>query len=80
MHLAASRRFPHQAFRVGSRAYGFQFHVEIDEPLADRWRRPLQRAGVDLAGPRLVEAIAVGTRILRRFVAVATGGTAGLTG
>ena len=80
VHLAASRRFPHQAFRVGSRAYGFQFHVEIDEPLADRWRRPLQRAGVELAGPRLVEAIAVGTRILRRFVAVATRGTAGLTG
>ncbi len=72
-HLAASRRFPHQVFRVGPRVYGFQFHVEIDGPLVDRWRRPLRRAGVDLDGPRLAEAMAVGPRILRRFVAVATG-------
>jgi len=81
VHLAASRRFPHQAFRMGSRAYGFQFHVEIDDALADGWRRPLQRAGVNLEGPRLAEAMAVGTRILRRFVAVAvavaTGAEAG---
>lgn len=75
-HLAASRRFPHQAFRVGPRVYGFQFHVEIDGPLVDRWRLPLRRAGADLDGPRLAEAMAVGPRIVRRFVAVAAAAVA----
>jgi len=27
VHLATSARYPNQAFRVGDRAYGFQFHV-----------------------------------------------------
>ena len=29
------RLFPHQAFRWGDRAYGFQFHVEVDRALAE---------------------------------------------
>ena len=31
--LASSERYPNQAFRVGDRAWGLQFHVEADEPL-----------------------------------------------
>ena len=36
--LASSERFPHQAFRVGTRAYGLQFHVEVEQELARTWR------------------------------------------
>ena len=39
VHLAATRAFPHQAFRVGDRAYGLQFHVEVDAALAGRGGR-----------------------------------------
>jgi GMP synthase-like glutamine amidotransferase len=30
-HLASSAQYPNQAFRVGERAWGLQFHVEVDE-------------------------------------------------
>ncbi len=39
--LASSVAYPHQAFRVGSRAYGLQFHVEVDRALAAGWREHL---------------------------------------
>jgi GMP synthase-like glutamine amidotransferase len=29
-HLASSRQYPNQAFRVGRCAWGLQFHVEVD--------------------------------------------------
>jgi GMP synthase-like glutamine amidotransferase len=31
LKLASSSRYPNQAFRVGERAWGFQFHLEIDD-------------------------------------------------
>lgn len=34
--LAQSQECPHQAFRI-NRAYGFQFHVEVDENILDAW-------------------------------------------
>ncbi len=37
--LATSPAYPHQAFRVGRVAYGVQFHVELDEAMADAWAR-----------------------------------------
>ena len=37
--LATSPQYPHQAFRVGELAYGVQFHVELDEAMADEWAR-----------------------------------------
>lgn len=37
--LATSPEYPHQAFRVGCVAYGVQFHVEVDEAMADEWAR-----------------------------------------
>lgn len=71
-HLAATPRYPNQAFRVGVRVYGLQFHVEVDPALAVAWA-PLVPAGTPFDEGRLVEAETVGRRILRRFVAVAVG-------
>ncbi len=31
VHLAVSSRYPGQAFRIGARAWGLQFHLEVDE-------------------------------------------------
>lgn len=36
--LASSRLYPHQAFRAGTRAYGLQFHLELDREQAQDWR------------------------------------------
>lgn len=36
-HLAVSDECPQQAFRWGDNAYGFQFHLEMDQPLIERW-------------------------------------------
>jgi GMP synthase (glutamine-hydrolysing) len=41
-HLASSEACEVQAFRFGESAYGFQFHLEVDRSLIDRW---LGRAG-----------------------------------
>ncbi|HET8659304.1 MAG TPA: type 1 glutamine amidotransferase [Micromonosporaceae bacterium] len=35
--LAASTRYPHQAFRLGDRAWGMQFHVECDLAMVEDW-------------------------------------------
>jgi GMP synthase (glutamine-hydrolysing) len=37
VHLARSETCEQQAFRWGEKAYGFQFHLEMDEPLIERW-------------------------------------------
>jgi GMP synthase (glutamine-hydrolysing) len=36
-HLARTDGCESQAFRYGHNAYGFQFHLEMDEPLIERW-------------------------------------------
>ncbi|MDX1386924.1 MAG: type 1 glutamine amidotransferase, partial [bacterium] len=36
-HLATSPTCPNQAFRYGDKVYGFQFHMEADEALIERW-------------------------------------------
>ncbi len=69
-HLAATPRYPNQAFRVGQRAYGLQFHVEVDRSLARAWA-PFLPDGATLDPRRLAEAETAGRRILRRFVTVA---------
>lgn len=52
-HLACTGGCPPQAFRWGETAYGFQFHLEMDQPLIERWldtpayRRELTEAGLD---------------------------------
>ena len=35
--LASSPQFPHQAFRVGTAAYGVQFHLEVSAEMAREW-------------------------------------------
>jgi len=76
VHLAATRRYPHQAFRVGTFAYGLQFHVEVDAELAENWR-PLLPGGVTLSAEEVARIEDTGRRLLQRFVnltlAVATG-------
>lgn len=37
VHLASSPASNVQAFRYGEHAYGFQFHLEANGPLIDRW-------------------------------------------
>jgi len=37
VHLASSADCPNQAYRYGDRTYGLQFHLEVDEPLIQRW-------------------------------------------
>lgn len=37
VHLASSPDCPNQAFRIGDRIYGLQFHLEVDAALINRW-------------------------------------------
>jgi GMP synthase (glutamine-hydrolysing) len=37
VHLAASPDCPNQAFRYGDNVYGLQFHLEVDQPMIERW-------------------------------------------
>lgn len=37
VHLATSPTCNQQAFRYGNKAYGLQFHLEVDEPMIERW-------------------------------------------
>lgn len=52
IHLARSEGCANQAFRLGDKVYGFQFHLEVDQPLIERWLDvPVHRAElVDLRG------------------------------
>lgn len=43
VHLAASPDCENQAFRVGHYAYGFQFHLEADRALIQRWLKAAAR-------------------------------------
>ncbi|HEY7716335.1 MAG TPA: type 1 glutamine amidotransferase [Candidatus Binatia bacterium] len=36
-HLACSPLCANQAFRYANKVYGFQFHMEVDEPMIQRW-------------------------------------------
>jgi len=69
-HLAASDRYEHQAFAVGGRAYGLQFHVEVDAALARAWAPELP-AGLDLDPAAVARVEAVGAPVLDRLVALA---------
>src|SRR5262245_9091861 len=35
VHLASSSTCTYQAFRYGTKVYGFQFHLEVDEPMIE---------------------------------------------
>jgi len=58
-HLALSGTCPSQAFRYGSKAYGIQFHLEVDQAMIDRFlTRPESRREVEqFAGAEAVAGI-----------------------
>lgn len=70
VHLAATAAYPHQAFRVGELAYGLQFHIEVDDRLAEGWRTALP-PGTSLSEGDISEVETVGRRLLGRFVDLA---------
>ncbi len=72
-HLAATRAYPHQAFRWGPLAYGLQFHVEVDSELAQAWQ-PMLPTGVTLDAAHVARVEATGRRLLRRYVDLAGAG------
>ena len=49
--LASSSRYAHQAFRVGTRAWGLQFHIETPPEMVRRWGAEygaaVEEAGLD---------------------------------
>jgi GMP synthase (glutamine-hydrolysing) len=70
VRLATGERYPNQAFRYGRVAYGLQFHVEVDDAMAEAWAPDLPPGvSLDTDARRAVEA--VGRRVLGRFVEVA---------
>jgi GMP synthase (glutamine-hydrolysing) len=52
VRLMTSPAYANQAFRWGDRAYGVQFHVEVDEPMAREWGAvpAYERAAADVLG------------------------------
>jgi len=73
VRLASSDRYSNQAFRYGARAYGLQFHVEVDGALARQWAPELP-AGVTLDPASVAVVEATGRRVLGRLVAHALAG------
>lgn len=75
--LVRSERCPHQAFRVGERAWGVQFHPEATAAQTRRWEpERLHRLGFDPAQVRRradddePAAVPVWREVARRFAAV----------
>jgi GMP synthase (glutamine-hydrolysing) len=54
VHLARGRGCTNQAFRYGERAYGLQFHLEVDAALIERWLSiPAHIAEIESCGERI---------------------------
>jgi GMP synthase-like glutamine amidotransferase len=79
--LMSSPTYPHQAFRVGERAWGIQFHIETPPGMVVRWaeqeREELQAIGID-SGEVLARTLLeldeieqVWGEVLRRFARLA---------
>jgi GMP synthase (glutamine-hydrolysing) len=50
-HLASSDICPGQAFRYGEKAYGIQFHLEVDRGMIERWlKNPVNKKELDESG------------------------------
>lgn len=70
VHLASSALFENQAFRLGSRVYGLQFHVESTEAMISKWisRRPdRDRIQADTPG-KVAELNRRSELFFRRFI------------
>lgn len=55
-HLAWSEICQGQAFRYGEKAYGLQFHLEVDEGMIQRWlKNPLNKKELEESGGKFRE-------------------------
>lgn len=72
VRLASSNRYPEQAFRLGERAYGLQFHVEVHEAAAAAME-PHLPPDVRLDRRHLALVQRVGRGVLARFVDMVAG-------
>ena len=70
VRLAGSERYANQAFRAGTRAYGLQFHVEVDRALAAGWAPHLPR-GVTIGEDFRRDVARAGKAALERFFGLA---------
>ena len=70
VRLAGNDAYANQAFRVGARAYGLQFHVEVTAALVAHWG-PHLPPGVFVRAPDVAHVSRAGDGIIRRFVALA---------
>jgi GMP synthase-like glutamine amidotransferase len=83
VHLASSSRYAHQAFRVGDRAWGLQFHIETPPEMVRHWGAEygaaVEEAGLDpvalaeRAVGELDEVEACWRPVVERFAALAHG-------
>jgi len=73
--LMSGARYPHQAFRIGSAAWGMQFHVEADASMVERWAVADEVDPSVLARtlPDLDDVAEVWGEVLRRFARLAVG-------
>ena len=54
VRLASSPLCKNQAFRVRDNVYGFQFHMEVDEPMIERWLRvPENKKEIEALGGKI---------------------------
>lgn len=74
VRLAGNEAYQNQAFRVGDRAYGLQFHVEVTGSLVAHWG-PHLPSGVFVRASDVAHVGRAGEGIVRRFVALAGSGS-----
>jgi GMP synthase-like glutamine amidotransferase len=70
VRLAGNEAYENQAFRVGARAYGLQFHVEVTGSLVAHWG-PHLPPGAFIRAADVAHVSRAGEGIVRRFVALA---------
>lgn len=82
VHLATSPDCANQAFRYGDRTYGLQFHLEVDEPLIQRWLktpvhvRELESLGDHISSDKIIadtgryidQSAELGSRLFGEYV------------
>ncbi len=58
VHLAYGESCANQAFRYGDNVYGFQFHMEVDGPLVERWlNTPIYQAEIEQTNGKIDPAL-----------------------
>jgi GMP synthase (glutamine-hydrolysing) len=68
VRLASSAMYREQAFRFGERVYGLQFHLEVNDALAQAWREQ----GLALGAEQVAVVEAAGRRVWERFFVMAS--------